>query len=175
MRAKRRSATLIRACLRLRAPAYVPVSHCAALSVPLCIRGSGCPGRELTCLAVCSLARRTAAVHPMPRTNRCSYHGYRTALHYTRSHRLRPAPIFYPDFYPKGQPSGVDVSYVLVAGANWAGRPEHATSLSWSCGFDSHPELSVSSCRSAVLSRPYRHVETVTGSALNCDGCSRAS
>jgi hypothetical protein len=129
VRGKWRSATLIWACLRLRAPAYVPVSYCAAPSVPPCIRGSGCPGRELTCLAVCSLARRTAAVHPMPRTNRCSHHGYRTALHYTRSHRLRPAPIFCPDFYPKGQPSGVDVSYVLVAGANWAGRPEHATSL----------------------------------------------
>jgi hypothetical protein len=107
-----------------------------------CRRRPECPGRELTCLAVCSLAHDTAAIHPMPQTNRCSHQGYRTAVRCTRLHRLRPVPIFYPNFYPKGQRCGVEVLSVLVTAANWASPPEHTTSLpSWSCGFDSRRPL----------------------------------
>jgi hypothetical protein len=52
-----------------------------------------------------------------------------TALHQVA--QTAASTDFLPRFLPKRQPSGVDVSYVLVAGATWAGRPEHATSLSW--------------------------------------------
>ena len=61
----------------------------------------------------------------------------RTAPHSTSLHRFQAAGIFYPNFYPKGQRSGIETPYLLVTAANWDGRPECVTSLpSRSCGFD---------------------------------------
>ena len=50
---------------------------------------------------------------------------------------------FLPNFYPKRQRSGVERLNILVIAANWASRPERATSLpSWKCGSDSRLPLS---------------------------------
>jgi hypothetical protein len=66
----------------------------------------------------------------------------RTALRCTSVHRFQAAAVFYPDFYPNGQCSGIETPYLLVTAANWDGRPERVTSLpSWSCGFDSRRPL----------------------------------
>ena len=98
---------------------------------------------SLTCLAVCSLTHRTAAIQPMRSANKCSHQGCKTAVRCTRLHRLRAAAIFYPNFYPNSERSGVEVLYILVAALNWAGGPRCVTSLpSWSCGFDSRRPLS---------------------------------
>jgi hypothetical protein len=70
------------------------------------------------------------------------HQGHRAGLHSTSLHRLEAAAIFYPNFYPKRQCSGVEMVYLLVTASNWSGRPECVTSLpSWSCGFDSRPPL----------------------------------
>ncbi len=67
---------------------------------------------------------------------------HRTALRCTRFHRFQTAAIFYPNFYPKRQRSGIETPYLLVTAANWDGRSECVTSLpSWSCGFDSRRPL----------------------------------
>ena len=70
---------------------------------------------------------------------------HRTALRCTRVHGFRAAAIFYPNFYPKRQHSGIEMSYLLITAANRSGQPEFVTSLpSWSCGFDSRRPLSTS-------------------------------
>jgi hypothetical protein len=64
-----------------------------------------------------------------------------TTLH--QPPQIPAVAIFYPNFYPNRQGSGVETLYVLVTAANWSGRPECVTSLpSWSCGFGSRRPLS---------------------------------
>ena len=66
----------------------------------------------------------------------------RTALRCTSLHRFREAAIFYPNFYPDRQRSGVEMVYPLVTAASLGGWPEFVSSLpSWSCGFDSRRPL----------------------------------
>jgi hypothetical protein len=67
---------------------------------------------------------------------------HRPALPRTRIHGVRAAAIFDPNFYPKGQRGGIEMSYLLVKAANRSDGPECVTSLpSWSCGFDSRRPL----------------------------------
>ncbi len=65
-----------------------------------------------------------------------------TALRCTNFHRFQAAAVFYPNFYPKRQRSGIEMPYLLVTAANWKDQPWYVTSLpSWSCGFDSRRPL----------------------------------
>jgi hypothetical protein len=65
-----------------------------------------------------------------------------TALRCTNFHRFQAAAVFYPNFYPKRQHSGIEMPYLLVTAANWKDQPWYVTSLpSWSCGFDSRRPL----------------------------------
>jgi hypothetical protein len=41
-----------------------------------------------------------------------------TGLRCTSFHRLRAAAIFYPDFYPKMDLGGIELTYSLVTAAN---------------------------------------------------------
>ena len=81
-------------------------------------------------------ARLTLEMRPSPL---CAVSGFHTtALHCTSLHGFQAAAIFYPNFYPKRQRSGVEMPYLLVTAASWRGLRESVTSLpSWSCGFDS--------------------------------------
>ena len=66
-----------------------------------------------------------------------------TGLRRTSFHTFQAAAIFYPNFYPNGQRSGIEIAYLLVTAANPSGHRDCATSLpSWSCGFDSRRPLS---------------------------------
>jgi hypothetical protein len=49
------------------------------------------------------------------------HHGHSAGLHSTSLHGLEAAVIFYPNFYPRRQRSGVEIPYVLVTAANWSG------------------------------------------------------
>ena len=114
---------------------------------------------SLTCLAVCSLTHRTAAIQPMRSANKCSHQGCKTAVRCTRLHRLRAAAIFYPNFYPNSERSGVEVLYILVAALNWAGGPD--VSPAFQAGHAG--SIPVARSRPVSLANPW------AGTVLACD------
>jgi hypothetical protein len=69
-------------------------------------------------------------------------------------HRFEAVAVFYPNFYPKGQPCGVErLFFLLFMAAKPGRRPGCVTSLpSWSCGFDSRRPLRFLPSRQSISS-----------------------
>ena len=116
------------------------------------------------------LCRRLLAVNLCGTSQRCCWHCstpthgshrmrgvrvHRPALRCTRIHGFRAAAIYYPNFYPKRQRGGIEMSFLLATAANRSGWPGCVASLpSWLCGFDSRRPLSCSLRRSAATPLP---------------------
>jgi hypothetical protein len=114
-----------------RTPAWPPSLSHLVQAPPRCK-----PVRHLAALLLALLH----AAHGSHRMRGVRVH--RPALHCIRIHGFRAAAIFYPNFYPKRQCGGIEMSFLLATAANRSGRPGCITSLSsWSYGFDSRRPL----------------------------------